>query len=308
MPHSTPKSPTERPVEVPAHDPTVPLPDFVLQDQPEVRAELISALTGGADGHRLQPRADFQARTDVPGPGDRAGADDRPGPEDSAAATPPEAAGPAGTWRFRVVAHQHVDPTLLIEHPDNFKAHPDHQRDAIREAIATVGFVGEVYVSTLSGRILDGHARVAEAIRSNQPTVPVGFIDCESEEDELRILATYDPIGQLAVSDFEKLEAMGTRANVEQKSLRMMLGRVAGTRSKPVPEEPSGRVIGRGFGPQGGRVAGGHIGKLPAEVWPVVVECLDEDAAAELMIWLGDNGYAAYSLDPGPSSLGEGGP
>lgn len=209
----------------------------------------------------------------------------------------------ATDWRFRIVEHADVDPLGLIEHPDNFKAHPEYQGEMLLAAIAEVGFIGEVYVSKRSNRILDGHERVALAIRAHQPLVPVGYIDCADDNEELRILATYDPIGTLARTDAIKLEAAARRGQLGSDPLLVMLSRISGTKSR---ETPQGRVIGAAFGPQGGGPArGGHVGKLPTEVWPIVIECTDELHQLAVYEQLQDEELRVYLLEPGPSSLAE---
>jgi hypothetical protein len=226
-----------------------------------------------------------------------------PRPHDQAGA---DAGGTdASRWRTRIVRRENVDPRSLAAHPDNFKAHPDHQRAAIGSALDEIGWLGEILVSDLSGRILDGHMRVGEAVAAGQPTVPVAFVDCADEAEELQVLATFDPIGQLAQQDADKLGKLAGRSRIKGDPLLRMLAGLAGTRPPEPREEPSGRVVGSAFGQQGGRVPGGHVGKLPEEVWPVVVECQDAFQQARFVEQMDGDGYGAYPLEPVPSSLAE---
>jgi hypothetical protein len=227
------------------------------------------------------------------------------------------AGGPVGTddrraatpaWHLRVVAHDLVDPSDLINHPDNFRGHPVAQREALEAAIEEVGFVGEVLVSRRSGRILDGHLRVAEAIRTGQAVVPVGWIDCQSDEDEAAILATHDPIGAMATADRQKLAELAAKAQVQADPLKVMLaGLAARSKREPVDDAPEGRVVGAAFGPQGGG-RGGHLGAVDDLVHPLVVECRSETEAEELLEELAevfeDAGVRAYLLPASPSGLG----
>lgn len=223
----------------------------------------------------------------VAGPGDRAGP----------AVIDPPAAGP---WRIRVTEHALVPPSELINSPENARLHPKAQQEAVRAAIHELGFVGEILVSKRSGRILDGHLRVAEALRDGQALVPVGWVACDSDEQELAILATHDPIGAMATADRDQLAVLVEKAAVEAEPLQAMLAAMAGRRP-----EPAGRVIGAGFGPRGG---GGRLGPVAGLVHPVVVECPSERDAEILLEQLADEGHAAYLLPASPSSLEDGGP
>lgn len=219
-----------------------------------------------------------------------------------AAADDQGAAG--GRWRRRVASRVELDPRDLLAHPANYKAHPDRQVTAIGSAIAEVGWIGEVYVSARTMRILDGHMRVAEAIRSGQPSIPVALIDCADEAEELAILATFDPIGQMALVDAGKVADLAARARISADPLRQMLAGLAGTRPPEPTEGPGGRVIGSSFGPQGGN-GGGHLGKVSDLVYPVVIECEDQLEQDRLLMDLTEEGHVAYTLDPSPSAVAD---
>jgi hypothetical protein len=214
-----------------------------------------------------------------PGPGAR-----RDDP--AAAAAPP--------WRFLVAEHSLVAPSDLINHPENPKRHPAAQAEAVASAIAELGFIGEIVVSRRSGRILDGHLRVAQALRDGQPLVPVGWADCESDEQELAILATYDPLGAMATADRDRLAALADRDLVAAGPLKQML---SGLAARPPSPRPGGTA---------GAPRGAHLGAVPDLVHPVVVECASEGDAEVLLDRLTDEGHAAYLLPPSPSGLAEG--
>lgn len=188
-------------------------------------------------------------------------------------------------WRLRVTRHELLDPRSLIEHPDNWRAHPDAQKDVMIGAIREIGFVGEVYVSELSGRILDGHMRVALAIKEGQHEIPVGWVDCADEAEEDRILASYDPIGTLAELDAERFGRVLSRSEIDDDPLRDMLRGLL-----PSPELPPVTASDPGDGPEGA---------APVEildVWGVVIECADEETQVELLERLTDEGYTARAL------------
>jgi hypothetical protein len=189
---------------------------------------------------------------------------------------------PSERWRLRVVRHELVDPRTLLAHPDNWRAHPENQKKVMRSAIEAIGFVGEVLVSERSGRILDGHMRVAEAIEADQPVIPVGYVDCADDAEEHRILASYDPIGTLALLDADRHREVIERARLQEGALSAAL---LGMTPAPVPEDAP--------------VPGPGAGTVPVEmpeVWGVVVECEGEDAQAELLEMLTEQGYTCRAL------------
>lgn len=58
-----------------------------------------------------------------------------------------------------------------------------------------------------TGHVVDGHARVEEALSREEPTVPVLYVELSEREEKL-VLATFDPIGDLAATDREALSAL----------------------------------------------------------------------------------------------------
>lgn len=248
--------------------------------------------TAGVQAARRKPANAAQSEP-VPGLGDPARSDARP-----------VAAG-STAWRQRVTRRAQVDPRSLLAHPDNYKAHPDQQKQAISSAIDEIGFLGAILVSERSGRILDGHMRVAEAIRTGQPVLPVDYVDAVDDEEELRILGTFDPIGALAVQDQAKLAALADRSKLSSDPLIRMLGGLSRKPAPPDDDEPGGRVVGRAFGPQGGPSKGGKLGQLAEVIYPIVIECATEADQLDLVNRLAAQELAVYTLTPSPSAIGE---
>jgi hypothetical protein len=166
--------------------------------------------------------------------------------------------------------------------------------------IDDLGFVGEVLVSRRSGRILDGHLRVEEALRTGQAVVPVGWVDCRSDDEEAAILATYDPIGALATADRQRLAQLAEKVQLGSDPLKALLIRLA-ARPAPAPDpepEPASRAGGGGAG-------AGRLGAVGDLIHPVVVECGSEEEAEDVLALLVDDGHHAYLLPASPSSLGD---
>jgi hypothetical protein len=97
----------------------------------------------------------------------------------------------------RIIDSGVVDPYDLLANPRNFRAHPEHQRTALKAALNDVGWVAPVIVNRASGTILDGHLRVAVAIERKDTDIPVDYVEL-SEDEEMVALATLDPITAMA--------------------------------------------------------------------------------------------------------------
>lgn len=107
-------------------------------------------------------------------------------------------------WTNKICGHADVAPESLTMHDGNWRVHNDGQRRVLQAMLDQVGFVKSITVSKRTNTILDGHLRVSLAIANNEPTIPVEYVDV-SEAEEAAILATVDPIGDLAGADPAKL-------------------------------------------------------------------------------------------------------
>jgi hypothetical protein len=110
-----------------------------------------------------------------------------------------------GKFQNRIVGHEEVAPDQLLAHPDNFRIHSSAQQELTRKAMAEVGWVDDVTVNKTTGRVIDGHMRIALAMRQDEPTVPVKYVEL-TEQEERFVLRTLDPLGELAGADAEKLK------------------------------------------------------------------------------------------------------
>jgi DNA modification methylase len=120
--------------------------------------------------------------------------------------TAPETPTPGGL-RSRIVGHGDEAPDQLLAHPFNFRRHPNNQREALRGSLTTLGWVKTILVNRTTGHVLDGHARVEEALAAGEPTVPVTYVELSEEEEHLA-LAVLDPITEMAVRDNDALAAL----------------------------------------------------------------------------------------------------
>lgn len=142
-----------------------------------------------------------------------------------------------GQWKNRIVGSAEVDPTSLKANPRNPRRHPARQRRALSSAIERIGVVQDVIVNKRTGLILDGHLRVELAIKEHQPTVPVKYVDLAPHEEAL-VLATFDPIGELAYLDLEEMARLNEELAPELDGpLAELVASLAPTPA-PTPEPP----------------------------------------------------------------------
>jgi len=130
-------------------------------------------------------------------------------------------------WRNRIVEHGEEDPTQLLANPDNWRMHPATQREALRGSLSELGWIDTVLVNRTTGHVVDGHARVEEAISKGEATVPVTYVEL-SEDEERLALATFDPITAMASADEDKLRVLLGSVTSEDDGLRALLASLAG--------------------------------------------------------------------------------
>jgi hypothetical protein len=93
-----------------------------------------------------------------------------------------------------------MDPKDLMANPLNPAVHTDRQKDALATSIEEHGWLAAPIWNATTRRLVDGHARVEEAKRRCEASIPVRVIRV-SEEEEKRILASFDRIGELKRHD-----------------------------------------------------------------------------------------------------------
>ncbi len=74
-------------------------------------------------------------------------------------------------WRNRIVGTGEVAPDELLANPRNWRTHPALQRAALRGSLTEVGWVQQVLVNQRTGHLVDGHARVEEALGRGEQSV-----------------------------------------------------------------------------------------------------------------------------------------
>jgi hypothetical protein len=110
-------------------------------------------------------------------------------------------------WASRIVGQREALVSSLVDHPLNWRAHPEDQWAALEAALGRTGYLKPVVVQAETGVILDGHLRVALAREHAIPTIPVVEVDVTDEEARL-ILAGLDRTTEYATTDADKFRAL----------------------------------------------------------------------------------------------------
>ncbi|HRH40413.1 MAG TPA: hypothetical protein PKY82_02125 [Pyrinomonadaceae bacterium] len=114
----------------------------------------------------------------------------------------------ANNWKNRIVGEGEKSAKDFNFNPLNWRRHPEVQQKAIAEILGEVGWVQRVLINRTTGNVIDGHARIEEALKRGAET-SVPFVEVElSIEEEQKILRLFDAVGAMAVPDLEKLREL----------------------------------------------------------------------------------------------------
>lgn len=139
-------------------------------------------------------------------------------------------------WRNRIVDHGEEVPDQLLANPLNWRTHPKFQQAALGAVLDEVGLVQQVIVNKRTGHLVDGHLRVTLAMRRDEPSIPVIYVDL-SEEEEKKVLATFDPLGALAQTDQEILDQLLDGVNsTSSEHLEKLLNKLGTKALSPTKE------------------------------------------------------------------------
>jgi DNA modification methylase len=127
--------------------------------------------------------------------------------------------------RDRVKELRRVRADTLIPNARNWRRHPQAQADALRGALAEIGYADALLVrETPDGlQLIDGHLR---AETTPDMEVPVLVLDVDEAEAD-KLLATLDPLAAMAVPDAAALEALLAEVTVSSEALQAMLDDLA---------------------------------------------------------------------------------
>jgi len=146
-------------------------------------------------------------------------------------------------YRNRIVGYEEcVDPEQLLSHPENWRIHPKHQQEALQGSLEELGWVDAVHVNVNTQHVVDGHLRAAQAISAGS-CAPVLYVDLD-EEEELKMLASFDVITGLAITDSDMLRGIADRISFQSGALATVVRGAVSSVVRESPEPPEGEPNG----------------------------------------------------------------
>ena len=129
-------------------------------------------------------------------------------------------------FKNRIVGHDIVQLDQILFNPRNWRIHPLSQQNALKGVLEEVGYVQEVIINKNTGHLVDGHLRCQLAAREGATTIPVKYVDL-TEEEEILVLSTLDPIAAMAATDKQKLDELFADIQSENDNVNKMLDEIA---------------------------------------------------------------------------------
>ena len=151
------------------------------------------------------------------------------------------------TWRNRIVSEGEEDPWRLLPNPLNWRVHPPLQAEGLADVLDSVGWVDRIIVNQRTGRLVDGHLRVALARARGMPTGPVCYVDLSEDEEKL-LLATFDPLTGMAMAEKDTLRALLQEVQTDSAALQELLDMLAAEAGinleteQPIGEAPDAQM------------------------------------------------------------------
>lgn len=186
------------------------------------------------------------------------------------------------SWRNRIVGHGEQAAGQFMANPLNWRIHPKAQREALTGVLSEVGWVQSVIVNRTTGNVVDGHARIEEALKLGDET-PVPFVEVElSEDEEQKMLLTLDPISAMAAADKANLESLLQDVSTASSAVADMLTELA---------EKNGLEY--------GATIGGELNSredvIPSQ-FAIIIECRTEEEQTGLLERLNAEGIKCKAL------------
>ncbi len=113
----------------------------------------------------------------------------------------------------------------ILFNPRNWRIHPLSQQNALKGVLEEVGWVQEVIINKNTGHLVDGHLRCQLAAREGATTIPVKYVDL-TEEEEILVLSTLDPIAAMAATDKQKLDELFADIQSDNENVNKMLDEI----------------------------------------------------------------------------------
>lgn len=121
----------------------------------------------------------------------------------------------------RIKELRRVKASELIPNPKNWRTHPLDQQDALKGLLSEVGYADALIAREVEDGLMlvDGHLR---AETTPDLEVPVLVLDITEEEADI-ILATLDPLANMAERDDDALRSLTDSLDVESVAVNEML-------------------------------------------------------------------------------------
>src|SRR5688572_3577561 len=131
-------------------------------------------------------------------------------------------------WKNRIIGLSEKPANQFNFNPLNWRKHPDQQREILRTLLGDVGWVTGVIENVRTGNLIDGHARIEEALRDD-PTQLIPYIKVDlSQREEKLVLATLDPVSALAETSVDDLDTLLEQLVAETPDLADLLSDLHG--------------------------------------------------------------------------------
>jgi DNA modification methylase len=140
----------------------------------------------------------------------------------------------------RIKELRQVKASELLPNPRNWRKHPASQADALRGALAEIGYADALiaYETPDGLMLIDGHLR-AETTPDMEVPVLVTDLD-ESEANKL--LMTLDPLSAMASADTDTFDALRQMTTVDSDALQQMLDAITEGNLKSLESSPKPKV------------------------------------------------------------------
>ncbi len=179
--------------------------------------------------------------------------------------------------RDRIKELRRVRAGSLRPHPRNWRIHPPAQQAAMRGILAEVGYASALVARELADgtlQLVDGHLRAELA---SDTLVPVLVLDV-TDDEALKLLATFDPLAAAAETDAEMLRGVLADVHTESEGLAALLADLASENPLAAQcDEPAADAA------------------IPAS-YQVVVQCDDEDQQRDVYERLRGEGFKCRVL------------
>jgi hypothetical protein len=189
--------------------------------------------------------------------------------------------------RDRIKELRRVKASELRANPRNWRTHPASQRAALEGVLTEIGYAAALLARELpdgSLELVDGHLR---AETTPNQLVPVLILDVDEDEAN-KILATFDPLGALAIADDGQLGALLRDIETSSQALESLLADL----TKDMILTPDGGI--EDWGPA--REPNDTDPVVFPERFEVLVKCANEKQQIALVERLLEEGFECRAL------------